>query len=81
MAQSQPFTSVQIVERPALGDAEARLYLLAAAAKGDAAVYELSGDEFYEIGRNRQRAPVSTACSAGVSPYASACPARGAVNQ
>jgi len=60
-AQSQPFTSVQFVEREAIGDAEARLYLFAAAAKGDAAVYELSGDEFYEIGRNRHRAPVSTA--------------------
>lgn len=59
--QSIGFTDVRFIERPATADREARVLLLTAAAKGDAAIYELSGDHFGEIGRNRHRAPVAVA--------------------
>lgn len=59
--QSIGFTDVRFIERPATADREARVLLLTAAAKGDAAIYELSGESFGEIGRNRHRAAVAVA--------------------
>jgi hypothetical protein len=59
--QSIGFNSVRFVDVPARGDREARLLLVTAAAKGDAAVHELYGDYFGEVARNRHRAPVAVA--------------------
>jgi hypothetical protein len=59
--QSIGFTDVRFLDLPATADREARLLLLTAAAKGDAAIYELSGESFGEVGRNRHRAAVAVA--------------------
>lgn len=59
--QSIGFTNVRFLELPATTDREARVLLLTAAAKGDAAIYELSGEYFGEIARNRHRASVAVA--------------------
>jgi len=59
--QSIGFTDVRFVEIPAAADREARLLLVTAAAKGDAAIYELSGEYLGEVGRNRHRAAVAVA--------------------
>lgn len=57
--QSIGFNDVRFIERPAAEGQEEAVFLITAAAKGDAAVYRLSGTEFYEIARNRHRAAVS----------------------
>jgi hypothetical protein len=49
--QSIGFTDVRFVEYPATADRDGRLLLVTAAAKGDAAIYELSGDYFGEVQR------------------------------
>ncbi len=59
--QSIGFTDVRFVEIPASGEREARVLLVTAAAKGDAVIYELSGESFGEIARNRHRAAVAVA--------------------
>jgi hypothetical protein len=59
--QSIGFTDVRFVELPATADREARILLVTAAAKGDAAIYELSGDYFGEVARNRHRAAIAVA--------------------
>jgi hypothetical protein len=57
--QSIGFTSVRFVERPGSEGEEAVVYLVTAAAKGDAVVYRLYGDAFEEVGRNSHRAAVT----------------------
>ena len=59
--QSIGFTDVRFVELPATANREARVLLMTAAAKGDAVIYELSGDYFGEVARNRHRAAVAVA--------------------
>ena len=59
--QSIGFTYVRFVDVPATDDREARLLLVAAAAKGDAAVYELYDDYLGEVARNHHRSPVAVA--------------------
>jgi hypothetical protein len=59
--QSIGFTDVRFVEIPASGDREARTLLVTAAAKGDAAVYEVYDGYVGEVARNRHRAAVAVA--------------------
>ncbi|MEO7221023.1 MAG: hypothetical protein ABIY37_00975, partial [Devosia sp.] len=59
--QSIGFNSVRFIDVPAMGDREARLLLVTAAAKGDAAVYELYGEYFGQAALNRHRSSVAVA--------------------
>lgn len=59
--QSIGFTDVRFVETPASADREARTLLVTAAAKGDAAIYEVYDGYVGEIARNRHRAAVAVA--------------------
>lgn len=59
--QSIGFTDVHFVEIPATDDREARTLLVTAAAKGDAAIYEVYDGYVSEVARNRHRAAVAVA--------------------